>query len=401
MKIGFFGNANNSPFMLARALRNAGHDVLFIIDRAEKLNRPENKYLELTPPYPDWIIDISPLDLWHYPFKQVAQRQRAIDLLKTCDVVILNQFGLSLADEIDKPTVALLTGTDLLTLADYRHYNSCTGPIRDFHFQLVAAQREGIRKALAVIYLPKGLLPNSDSLLEEIGVTKEQRIYYHLTEVDMIAPFAPPARNSPLRVFCIARLTWQKSKHTGYTELDFKGSDIMIRGLGLFWRTTRIPLEICLINKGLDVDATVDLLRAEGIADQVTWLEEMTQLEVIEQYRLADIVFEQMAKSVIGMGGVDAMAAARPLIANGRPEIFADVWQEPPPICQASTPFEVYLQLKKLVLNPEERHILGKRSRLFAEKHFSGANACKIVMNKVYEYFEEAPLHKSVEYQKL
>ena len=35
LRIGFSGNQNNSPFMLARALRTAGHDVRFLVDRPE------------------------------------------------------------------------------------------------------------------------------------------------------------------------------------------------------------------------------------------------------------------------------------------------------------------------------------------------------------------------------
>lgn len=52
MKIGFIGNANNYPFMIARAMRKMGHEVLFIVDRdkSEPLNRPENRYDDIGPP---------------------------------------------------------------------------------------------------------------------------------------------------------------------------------------------------------------------------------------------------------------------------------------------------------------------------------------------------------------
>lgn len=125
MKIGFFGNANNSPFMIARALRRLGNDVLFIIDRSptekwEILNRPENAYEDITIPYPDWIFDASPLDLWEYPGPSVG-REQVVRLLNQCDLVVLNEFGLSLGPDIGKPTVALLTGTDLVLLADFSY----------------------------------------------------------------------------------------------------------------------------------------------------------------------------------------------------------------------------------------------------------------------------------------
>ena len=40
MRIGFVGNTNNYPFILAITFRRMGHEVEFIVDRKERLNRP-------------------------------------------------------------------------------------------------------------------------------------------------------------------------------------------------------------------------------------------------------------------------------------------------------------------------------------------------------------------------
>lgn len=59
MKIGFVGNANNYPFMLARALKRMGHDVRFIVTASSRLDRPESRYADISYPYPDWIHEIG------------------------------------------------------------------------------------------------------------------------------------------------------------------------------------------------------------------------------------------------------------------------------------------------------------------------------------------------------
>ena len=61
MRIGFIGNQNNYPFMLARGLRRLGHDVRVVIDRPEPLDRPESRYADITRPYPDWIVETPPI----------------------------------------------------------------------------------------------------------------------------------------------------------------------------------------------------------------------------------------------------------------------------------------------------------------------------------------------------
>lgn len=398
MKIGFFGNANNSPFMIARALRRLGHEVLFIVDRSpvqkwEILNRPENAYIDIILPYPNWIIDASPMDLWEYP--EPSGREQVVQWLKQCDLVMLNEFGLSLGPDIGRPTVALLTGTDLEVLANYSYAFHLTPnepreerSVQRLHYlKLVDAQREGIRSSTAILYPAKGFIPQGDVLLHEIGVRDDQRIYFHVTDLEKI-DYCPPPHNSPLRVLCMARLTWKKPEDsTLVTEFDYKGSDIMIRGIGMFWRATGIPLDICLIRKGQHISETMELIEAEGLSSQVTWLDEMSNIEVLEENRRADIIFEQLANGIFGMGCVDAMAIGRPVIANGRPEIITRELGCPMPICQATTSEEVSEHLKALSADPAIRVRIGQDSRHFVEKYFSPEGGSKKILERVFATF--------------
>lgn len=403
MRIGFFGNANNSPFMIARALRRLGNEVLFIVDRRpiqkwEILNRPENAYKDIVFPYPDWIVDASPLDLWEYPGPSVG-REQVVRLLKQCDLVVLNEFGLSLGPDIGKPTVALLTGTDLEVLANYSYafqLTPCEPPeelsLQRLHYlKLIESQRSGIRAASAIVFPAKGFIPQGDILLDEIGVQDSQRIYFHMTDLEKIDYCLPP-QNVPLRVLCMARLTWKKPENSSLvSEFDYKGTDIMIKGIGMFWRATGIPLNIRLIRKGQHIEETRVLIEAEGLSGQVTWLNEMSHIQVLEENRQADVIFEQLGNGVFGLGCVDAMAIGRPVIANGRPEIVTREIGCPMPICQAISASDVCNHLQKLAVNPALRTRIGKESRLFVEKYFSPEGGAQRVLQRVFDTLQHDP----------
>jgi glycosyltransferase involved in cell wall biosynthesis len=286
-----------------------------------------------------------------------AWREECVRILRGCDAVLLSDRGPSLAGDIDRPVVALLTGSDVIHMAD------STGP---FPGELVARQRAGIANAAVVTHFARGLVPEGDRVLDGLGVPDSRRLMLLMTEPDRIA-HVPPPRNARIRTFCAARLNWKRPIPADMAELDYKGSDVMVRGLGLFVRESGTPLDIRLVRKGRHVPETAELVRAEGLEGMVTWLEEMSQQDVAREFAHADIVFDQLGESVVAMAGLDAMATGRPLIANARPEIA----QQGSPICQASTPREVAAQLDRLVFDAALRERVGRAGREYVESHFS------------------------------
>lgn len=384
MKIGFLGNANNYPFMLARAMRRLGHDVQFIVSSVAPLDRPEARYKDVVTPYPDWVHDITLGNLdWLAP---TAKRARVLGILNSCDGIVLNQLAPTLVRFLRKPAVVLLTGSDLNIYCDssapaklaavaprppwFLRYR-----IRKALFAaLVRRQREGVLAAIAVNYFPRGIAPDGDALLEEMGVGDTQRLSFMITEVDRLA-YCPPQENSTLRIFCGARITWVRPIPSGYCELDYKGSDIMLKGLAAFYRETGVRLDIRLVKKGLHVAETMKLVDMLGLGDQITWCEELTQIEFLDECRRADIVFDQLDQSAVAMAGLDAMALGRPVIANGRAEVFAPLLGVESPICQSATPEDVVRQLKRLVFDHTERCRVGIASREYVTRYFSAENA--------------------------
>src|SRR2546425_1904502 len=112
MKMGFSEKRNIFPFMVGRARGGWGKGVLFLVPKKWELCRPENRYHDVGPPYPDWVVDVSPLRGWQLVWPN-PKRHHIVGLLRQCDAVILNDIGPSIWPYVRRPSVALLTGSDL------------------------------------------------------------------------------------------------------------------------------------------------------------------------------------------------------------------------------------------------------------------------------------------------
>lgn len=392
MKIGFLGNTNNYPCMLALAFRRMGHDVQVIVSRKDRLHRPESRYSDIMFPYPDWIREIVFPDEVAY-VSRCWQRKSAISVLRDCDFVVLNDLGICLASDIGRPCLAMLTGSDLSFYCSPSSEDrvvagmTTRNPVKRFYGRwqwrrLLERQRAAVKNSVLVYHFARGLIPESDVLLDEIGVTEAQRIFFLMADVGEIA-HRPVMDRERLRTFCATRLTWKLPLLAGDSPLDFKGSDVMVRGLGLFWRRHGVPLDIQFVRKGRHIAETIALLREEGLEPQVSWHDEMTQAEVWRQYALADVVFEQFGSGLVTMAGLEAMAAGRPVIGNGRPEIIEPMVGEKSPICQAVDPEGVCRQLELLAFDRQMREEVGRLSREWVERHFAPERAAEQILRRL------------------
>lgn len=393
MKIGFLGNTNNFPFMLARAFRRAGHDVVVIVNRKENLHRPEFRYSDISYPYPDWIREIIYPDEAAFVTRSPARRE-SLKILRACDLVVLNDLGTSLAADIGRPSLSLLTGSDLSFYCDPSSGSRVLGAMttrnplkrlwgRTVWKRLLNAQRDGVQRASLIFHFARGLIPTGDALLDELGVDDSQRIFFLMADIDAISRSSPP-ENSRLRTFCATRLTWQKPMLPGDSHLDFKGSDVMVRGLGLFYRKTSAPLDVNLVRKGRHIEETIQLVADEGLEPVTTWHDEMTQADIWHQYAQADVVFEQFGDGIVAMAGLEAMASERPVIANGRPDIFEPLLGEPSPICQATDPEQVCEHLERLSQDAGYRRAVGMKSREWVERHFTPDAAAARILKRLF-----------------
>ncbi|MBA2737388.1 MAG: hypothetical protein H0U50_11460, partial [Pyrinomonadaceae bacterium] len=113
------------------------------------------------------------------------------------------------------------------------------------------------------------------------------------------------------------------------------------------------------------------IIERQGYSKFVTWLGEVSQDELFNDIvPKCDVAFDQLGGQWIGAGAF-IMAMGRPLIANGRPEIFEHLTGEVSPVCQAATPGEVCFWLKKLYFDRTEINRIGLESKNYIQKHYS------------------------------
>jgi hypothetical protein len=379
MKIGIFGNTNNYPYLLAQGLRRLGVDVRLVVNRPELLHRPESKHSELVNDYSDWIADFSVLSssyvLAGSPLISEVMRFLGDDL----DAIFLNDVGLALNDgRFNCPVLALLTGSDLLYHANYDSLKErISGWPPEWHQthrgrntlaqieQSIEAQREGIRRADAISFMLPGTIPEGDKILASLGIEAEdpKRFFVYMSNtIDLINRPAPQRRR--MRIFNGARIIWNRPLPPGFSDLDDKGTDILVKGFALY-RARGGEGELRLVNKGYDVDLTRQLIATLGIEEDVEWLDELPLAAFYDEVDNADVVCDQFGTSMPGMVALDAMAMGRVVLSNFRLEHMGPYFPEPYPFCQAVSPHEVCEQLWSLFQSPAGRVEMGRQASAF------------------------------------
>lgn len=394
MKIGFFGNTNNSPFMVAKALRRLGCEVRLVVNRPETLHRPESKDPTMAEGYPAWIADFAAATASYVvtgsPLLSDVMRFFGDDL----DAIVLNDVGLALNDGRFKcPVMALLTGSDLLYHACFSSLEErTTGWSPEFRDSssgqlyveriksAIEAQREGIRRADAVNFMPPGVIPEGDAILEELGfgAADPRRFFLQIADIGDVE-CCPPITRRRMRIFNGARIIWHRPLPPGLSDLDHKGTDVLVRGFARYLRSGGEG-ELRLVEKGYDVQRTQQLVSELGLAEYVVWLSELSHADFYEELANSDIVVDQLGTSLPGMVSVDAMTMGRVVLANFRLEHMASYYPQPHPFLNATTEEEVCELLMAVYRDPTRRASLAVDAANYMQQHYAPeANARRLL----------------------
>jgi len=399
MKIGFLGNTNNYPFIIASQMREIGCEVVLYIDAPvnETLHRPEFYTSNIKYPYPSWIKESARLRksiCIHFPNFLSG---KILNELNTCDAVILNDYGHRYINFI-KPsitTISMFSGADLDIMADYEnvklmYLNNAKLWFLPVFIKKMFAKfsvnqlRKGIAKASLVSYFPKGIIPSGDKFLAEIFPNGNYTRFNHFHVITEGFMYNPPPDNAVFRIFSFTRFMWKGPFPPGRSEYENKGNDIMLKGIALFLKNYGKPLDIHFIEKGLHIQESKELIDSLGFSDMVTWHKEMPFKELQAHIIKSDVVFEQLGNHYVS-GGLYAMLLGRPVIGNARPEIFEPLLKEPTPICHALTAADVCDWLQKLTADKALLHNIGVSSRAYVLKHFDIKNETLFFKNFIEE----------------
>jgi hypothetical protein len=377
------------PYMFSKEMRKKKKDVTLYLDAPPefKLDRPEAYDKTLVLPFPDWIKEIPPGSI---NFHKLRLPQiffgKFIKELNTYNIAVLNGMWIALAPHLEKQVkiYALCAGYDIDTLADPEssekivknalERNRLLHPFKfllgAYYKRAIRQQRKGIERADGINYYPSGISKRGDDIIASIKGDKK----YKRLEL----------RGFPVEDFRYSEVDVNKDKFTilNFTRFFFlnndrenKRNDIMLYGIGLFLKEIGFKqnVEVLFFDKG----DKPSLAKAKEIVEElqysefVTWLDEVSQEELFAKIvPNCDVVFDQLGSQWIGAGAF-VMAMGRPVIANGRPEIFEPLTGEKSPVCQATTPEEVCFWLKKLYFDRNEINRIGRESKIYTEKYYS------------------------------
>jgi glycosyltransferase involved in cell wall biosynthesis len=391
LRIGFIGNTVNYPFTLAAALVKRGVDVRMLLIDPEEQMRPSPEAILRHSGREGWVYDVAPLRTWDVILPTV-QRRRALRLLRDCDAIVANSWGIALAATIDRPLFVISTGSDLDTLAnpDYLHEIGAEGASgllararrtakRWLYRRLVPLQREGFCRAVGVEYAWPGVLPHGDALLAGMGISADRRYCFSLTDLDELAR-QPQSDNTPLQLLGIARVNWKLPLWAGASVLDNKRTDLLLRGVARHYERTGHAIDLRLFRKGRHIAETERLAEELGIASQLTWLEQGSREMFRAAVIAADVVADHFGEGTMGTGGRDAFALGRPVLAGGDVNAFMTSVGEPLPVVHATNAESIADAIERLK-DPAERNTVADRARSYAERHFSADTAADTVLN--------------------
>ncbi|MCR2822854.1 glycosyltransferase family protein [Lederbergia panacisoli] len=110
-------------------------------------------------------------------------------------------------------------------------------------------------------------------------------------------------------------------------------------------------------------------------------IEKMSHDEVINIYKDADIIIDQVLCGSYGLLSVESMALGKPVIAYIRPDLVSCFPAELPIV--NSSPDNLYNQVKALLDNPIQRKKLGIKGREYVEKIHSH----NVVVNQLLDIY--------------
>ena len=119
---------------------------------------------------------------------------------------------------------------------------------------------------------------------------------------------------------------------------------------------------LMILDRGPDREMAKQLVTQLGISSSVSFLPEMRKDELIRHFRMADVIVDQFDVGALGVGALEAMACAKPVMIFLKDHCVAECYPEYPPILNAQTEEEIYAEIK-LAVNTNYRNEFARRAR--------------------------------------
>lgn len=125
-----------------------------------------------------------------------------------------------------------------------------------------------------------------------------------------------------------------------------------------------------------------EALEKVNIPFELVLVEGMSQSDAFEQYRRADIVFDQISVGTYGVFAIEAMALGKPVLAYVS-EQMKESFHDSLPVVSIN-PDDLQGIIEALLLDGEKRHVLGVKGRKYVEEYHDFRKNAKLLKD-IYE----------------
>ena len=195
--------------------------------------------------------------------------------------------------------------------------------------------------------------------------------------------------NYDLTIFHPAHLDWtytygdrsaEKGNNKKYRS-STKGNDRLIKAFCKLVKSGCKALLI-MLERGIDVKETKELITDLGITKHVIWRKEMDNLMLRQYFSSVDVVADQFDCGSLGLIAYGAMLCGAPVIGFLDEESAKLCYEELPPIINCHSEDQLYCSLTNM--KSQDLKEIGTNSRKWVLKHHSAGYVCG-QLKKVYE----------------
>ncbi len=162
-----------------------------------------------------------------------------------------------------------------------------------------------------------------------------------------------------------------------------KGNDRFIRAFARYVKE-HSDAYLMILDRGPDRELAKQLVSQLAISSFVSFLPEMRKDELVKHFRMSDVIADQFDVGALGVGALEAMACAKPVMIYLKSHCVAECYPEFPPILNARTEDEIYEQIK-LASNRAHREEIARKARKWILKYHDW----NIVADRLIRLYEE------------
>lgn len=348
MKVVHIGNIGNFAYNIVKYLRRTGIEADVVVRRgAEPTADPTNEDPGIRTNPPSWLI---------YWEKNPTGYVRLTKTLMEYDLIQGYAGAPMFLQFLPKPYVAHSTGYDMRVLALQK---TVTGRL----------MKRAYEKAKVVFF------SNPDQLdaIDELGLKEIQFIPF-IVDIEKYAPKKKPKSPHPLLLFHPSRLDWK-----------IKGNDIFLRAYAKFVKQKKNArgTMLLLVDWGVDKEKTKELIKREGIEENVRFLPQMDKNKIADYYHKVDVVVDQFILGSYGLAGLEAMACGKAVLGYVLPKHFRRCYGGLPPIINAKEEHTIHNKLVDIAERRIDLAIVGKKSREWVMEHHAPE---KVIAKIVKQY---------------